>query len=351
MREKALRAEAPHRSAPAAYDVFNGDADGLCALHQLRLARPRDARYVTGVKRDVSLLQRVPCEPGLDVTVLDISLDANVDPLVRLLDAGANVAYFDHHSARRVFLHPLLQLEWDDSPHVCTSVIVDRTLGGRYRSWAVVGAFGDNLDATARRLAAGLGLSEREVSWLQTLGQLLNYNAYGETLDDLHIHPETLYRTLHAFVDPLEFVAASACYRQLELGYREDLACAEALEPHRVCDAGAVYVLPDAPWARRMSGTLANRLAADSRDKSFAVLSERADGSYCISVRSAQPDACPANVLCERFDGGGGRRGAAGVNALPAEALDTFVDAFSTYFTTATMHREKESPGHSVESK
>ena len=30
------------------YDVFNGDADGLCALHQLRLAEPRDAVLVTG---------------------------------------------------------------------------------------------------------------------------------------------------------------------------------------------------------------------------------------------------------------------------------------------------------------
>jgi hypothetical protein len=43
-----------------AYDVFNGDADGICALHQLRLANPRDAVLLTGVKRDIALLQRVP---------------------------------------------------------------------------------------------------------------------------------------------------------------------------------------------------------------------------------------------------------------------------------------------------
>lgn len=336
----ALSAEAAPCGTQVAYDVFNGDADGLCALHQLRLARPREAHCVTGVKRDVALLQRVPCEAGIDVTVLDVSLDANVDPLVRLLDAGANVAYFDHHSARRMFLHPRLQLEWDDSPDVCTSVIVDRTLGGRYRSWAVVGAFGDNLDATARRLAAALGLSDREIAWLRTLGQLLNYNAYGETVDDLHLSPESLYRTLHEFADPLEFIAASPCYELLERGYREDLTCAEALEPYRTCGAGAVYVLPDEPWARRISGTLANRLATESRDKSFAVLSIRANGSHCVSVRSARPDACPANVLCERFAGGGGRRGAAGVNALPAAEVDTFVEAFSTYFTIMTARRD-----------
>ncbi|HTN65634.1 MAG TPA: acetyltransferase, partial [Burkholderiaceae bacterium] len=32
------------------FDVFNGDADGLCALHQLRLAAPLDAVLITGIK-------------------------------------------------------------------------------------------------------------------------------------------------------------------------------------------------------------------------------------------------------------------------------------------------------------
>ena len=41
------------------YDVFNGDADGLCSLHQLRLDEPRDSVLVTGAKRDIELLQRV----------------------------------------------------------------------------------------------------------------------------------------------------------------------------------------------------------------------------------------------------------------------------------------------------
>ena len=46
------------------YDVFNGDADGICALQQLRLAEPRDAVLVTGVKRDIALLDRVPARAG-----------------------------------------------------------------------------------------------------------------------------------------------------------------------------------------------------------------------------------------------------------------------------------------------
>ena len=33
------------------FDVFNGDADGICALLQLRQTFP-DSKLVTGVKRD-----------------------------------------------------------------------------------------------------------------------------------------------------------------------------------------------------------------------------------------------------------------------------------------------------------
>ena len=59
------------------YDVFNGDADGLCVLHQLRLQNPAPAKLVTGVKHDIKLLDRVEASTGDHVTVLDISLDSN----------------------------------------------------------------------------------------------------------------------------------------------------------------------------------------------------------------------------------------------------------------------------------
>mgnify|MGYP007000196212 len=41
------------------WDVFNGDADGICALLQLRLAQPKNSQLVTGIKRDIELLDRV----------------------------------------------------------------------------------------------------------------------------------------------------------------------------------------------------------------------------------------------------------------------------------------------------
>ena len=72
--------------------VFNGDADGLCALQQLRLAGPRPAagrrHSITGVKRDIALLDRVRSVAGDTCTVLDVSLDVNRAGLVALLAAA-----------------------------------------------------------------------------------------------------------------------------------------------------------------------------------------------------------------------------------------------------------------------
>src|SRR5258708_22745285 len=51
-------------SAMRHFDVFNGDADGICSLHQLRLAEPVEATLVTRLKRDIALLHAVPASPG-----------------------------------------------------------------------------------------------------------------------------------------------------------------------------------------------------------------------------------------------------------------------------------------------
>ena len=80
-------------------DVFNGDADVVCALHQLRLHNPQESRLVTGVKRDTLLLKRIISARDSVLTVLDISFHANREPLLQLLKQGNTVHYFDHHFA------------------------------------------------------------------------------------------------------------------------------------------------------------------------------------------------------------------------------------------------------------
>ena len=128
------------------YDVFNGDADGICALHQLRLAEPRPtATAVTGVKRDIRLLHKIRDVHDGDITVLDISMKNNLDDLQRLLNQNCRVLYVDHHFSGTIPDTPALTSHIDPDPEVCTSLIVDHLLAGKYRPWAVAGAFGDNL--------------------------------------------------------------------------------------------------------------------------------------------------------------------------------------------------------------
>lgn len=73
------------------YDIFNGDADGIIALLQLRLADPIGAELVTGVKRDIKLVEKVEVQAGDELTVLDISMEKNMVGLEQALAQGAHV--------------------------------------------------------------------------------------------------------------------------------------------------------------------------------------------------------------------------------------------------------------------
>ncbi len=322
------------------FDVFNGDADGICALHQLRLAEPRDARLVTGVKRDIQLLSKLlspppeqpVCTSGSRVCVLDISLDSNLQALKALLEQGVNITYFDHHSARLAFSHPGLDLHWDEVPEVCTSILVDRYLQGRYRLWALTAAYGDNLVGVADGMARQAGLSETAGAQLCELGNLLNYNAYGESLADLHVPPAVLYQDVHQYEDPFDFISSSANFSLLKRAYQQDMGLLEGLQPRWQQANGAIYVLPNQPWARRISGLLANKLAIECGDKSIAVLTEKADGCFVVSVRSAAPEQKAAHGFCSTFTTGGGRQAAGGINSLETCDLDAFVTRFFSYF-------------------
>jgi len=169
------------------FDVFNGDADGICALHQLRLADPLDSILVTGLKHEIALLERVRAREGDVVTVLDLSLDRNRAGLESLLGRGVHVRYFDHHYAGEIPASDDLEPVIDTAGGWCTSALVDRHLGGRFRAWAVVGAFGDQLDALAARLGASIGLDASALDVLRNLGHTLNYNAYGVSDGDVAI--------------------------------------------------------------------------------------------------------------------------------------------------------------------
>ena len=314
-------------------DVFNGDADGICALVQLRCAAPRDALLITGVKRDIALLSRVEAQAGDQVCVLDISLDKNRAALQTLLQNQVSVFYADHHFSGEIPQHPLLTALINTDANVCTSLLVNNHLQGRYLAWAVTGLFGDNLDSVARLAAEPLQLQPQQLQQLQQLGVCINYNAYGESLDDLHISPQDLYKTLAAYRSPLDFIAAQPeFFQHLQTAYQDDMRLADATPAEYADPKIAVFILPDEKWARRVSGVWGNALANRYPDRAHAVLSHNQRNGYLISVRAPLANKTGADELCNQFAGGGGRKAAAGINHLPKPELPGFIKAFGVQY-------------------
>lgn len=318
----------------AFYDIFNGDADGICALHQLRLAEPRASELITGTKREIRLVERSPAAPGDDLTVLDLSFDANRAAVERALEHGARIRYFDHHYAGDIPAHAALEAHIDTAADICTSLIVDRVLDGRHRAWAVVAAFGDNLERAALRAAAHLACSSDALARLKELGESVNYNAYGDCVEDLHYSPADLYRTLSRYADPFDFIAGEPVFDVLRQGMADDLYRAAETRTQALSERAAVVVLPDEPWSRRVAGVLGNRLAQEHRERAHAVLTARGD-AFRVSVRAPLARAAGADRLCRQFETGGGRAAAAGIDRLPQADFERFVRAFAAAFDGA----------------
>ena len=59
------------------------------------------------------------------------------------------------------------------------------------------------------------------------------------------------------------------------------------------------------------------------------MLTQKSNGNYLISVRAPLNDKRGAAELCMQFPTGGGRAAAAGINDLPADSVDAFVEAFA----------------------
>ena len=317
----------------AIIDIFNGDADGICALTQLRNAVPAVSKLVTGVKRDIQLMDQIEANAGDSITVLDVSLDKNRDGLSAALKAGANVFYCDHHYAGDIPKSDQLTTLINTAADVCTSLLINGHLKGRYVEWAITGAFGDNLKDSARRLAQPLGLSEQLLNRLESLGIYINYNGYGSNLEDLHFTPEDLYRQVSPYSSPFDFMNENRqSFEKLENGYRSDMASAANLSAEFVTASVAAFILPDQPWSRRVSGVYSNDLANATPDRAHAVLTEKTNGNYLISVRAPLENKIGADELCRSFPTGGGRAAAAGINDLPADQLNQFIDQFSEFY-------------------
>ena len=311
------------------FEVCNGDADGLCAAVQWRLQQRSCATLVTGLKREIALVGRVQAQSGDEVDVFDLAMERNRAAVLHLLDAGVTVRYFDHHAVAAMPSHPLLDATIDCTSDVCTSLLVDRRIGGSFRPWALVGAYGDNLAPIADRLARESGIDPSDRARLRRLGEAINYNAYGDDESDVHIAPARLHAILVRYGDPRDLLGHESVADEIDALRQSDLDRALAWPAHAQDRRGSVVVLPDAAWSRRVLGSLANQLANAEPDRAHAVLKAQRTGGYSVSVRAPLAFPSGAHALCRRF-GGGGRARAAGIDGLSSADLDRFVAAFGS---------------------
>jgi len=310
------------------FDVFNGDADGICALHQLRLANPIESTLVTGVKRDINLLKKVHAKQGDKITVLDISLDKNRDAVKNCLKENAHILYFDHHFAGDIPENKNLDAHINMDANVCTSLLVNDYINGQYLAWAVTAAYGDNLYIAAEHSAIPLNLTTDELAQLKLLGTCINYNGYGESLDDLIFTPENLYLKIKPYANPFDFINKEPAYKTLLDGYHADIAQADAIKPEHKSDTHALYILENEKWARRVSGVFANQLAQQYQSRAHAMLTKNSQGGYVVSIRAPLNNKTGADDLCRQFETGGGRKAAAGINHLPQKDYQHFLELF-----------------------
>jgi hypothetical protein len=324
------------------FDVFNGDADGIIALLQLRLAQGKSehspSQLITGVKRDINLLQQVDSSKATSVTVLDISLEKNVQPLQALLNAKVPVFYVDHHRTGDIPQSALLTTLLDTDANTCTSLLINDHLNGAFVRWAIAAAYGDNMHASANTLAENVGLSALQKAQLQELGTYINYNGYGQEISDLHFHPADLFQALISYPDPFILIAEEkSIFSQLKTAYLADMEKAQAA---KILNDNAVVktiVLDDASWARRVSGVFGNDLANQFPDKAHIVITlnqVKADSekTYTVSLRAPLNNKQGAGDICAQFLTGGGRAAAAGINALPINSLDEFIKVVENYY-------------------
>lgn len=325
------------------YDVFNGDADGIIALLQLRLHEPKESTLITGVKRDIKLVSQVVTQRAeqsaqsdvTSVTVLDVSMEKNLPALQSLLADEITVFYCDHHRTGDIPKSDYLETLVNTAPECCTSLLINQKLKGEYVAWAIAAAFGDNLKAVAARLALTNGFDQPQTDFLEELGTLINYNGYGASLSDLHFSPTELYKALYQYSNPFDLLDdKDSVFYQLRAAYKTDNQQLSNLTPIYESEVARVFELPAETWARRISGVFSNEIVNQDPARAQAVLTKNTDGqSYTVSLRAPLSNRVGADEICSSFDTGGGRKAAAGINSLKEVDKLSLIERIESYYS------------------
>jgi len=291
---------------------------------------------VTGLKRDLALVEKLPELTEGEIFGFDLNLGANRAELVRRLAApGLKVTWFDHHEPGEIPDSPRLTPHINTGFGTCTALIVHKYLEVQDPCWAAMACFGDNMPETAEALLKPMGLTETVFHALREGGELINYNAYGENAEDVLFQPLAVAECMAPFPDHGDFLRDSGLIAPLRAQFQNDQILAGDLQPQDNRGKARIYHLPAQPWARRLGSTFANRTALQYPESALAILHPLQDGSFQVSIRSPREPrgAGPAaSKLAKEFATGGGRALAAGINSLPASEVDGFTRRFFEFY-------------------
>jgi hypothetical protein len=321
-------------SHPTRAFVFNGDADGIISQHLAKISGVEPAIRVTGLKRDLKLLARLPASLAsapLELHVFDINLRDNLPDLLRLLENPATtVRWHDHHEPGEIPESPRFKPRIVTARGTCTALLVHADSPAADPRWAAMAAFGDNIPEAAEALLRPLGLHPIEVRELCEAGELVNYNAYGEDENDVLFQPLEVAERMAPFAKADDFIRRSGLIQPLRDQFRDDMEKMGAFSADEARPGASLYRLPDAAWARRLGSTFANRAALADPGRAIAALHPLRGGSFQVSIRAprGRADAAAASALASEFPSGGGRALAAGINRLEAADVDRFARRF-----------------------
>ncbi len=300
-----------------AFDICAGDADALCAVLQWRLHEPKVAQMVSGPLCVTDSLGNFPVFPGDELLVCNVPIQVSRTPVTQTPARHATVQYLDCRGPASLLWHLQAKGTIPTSAKVCSSLLVNHLLQGKFRGWALVGAYGSavQFDSEAQALAPGCSAGERKR--LQQLGEAISYNAGVLHPRYVYMEPAHLYAQLARYDDPLDFLQAEPVAAELDGVFQSDLQKALAWKPYWKDAHATVYVLPDEGWAYRVARQLKSRLAVLNPGRAIAVLSPAGSGSVRVAVQSGldvRATVAPKKWLIEK---------------LPLNEVDNFVGAFS----------------------
>jgi hypothetical protein len=272
------------------------------------------------------------------------------------LNVGASIFYADHHQMGDKPEHKNLDAHINTASNTCTALIVSAYLKDQLKkdshAWAIVAAFGDNITIAAEALCDKAGYNEEQINQLRRLGICMNYNGYGEDVSDLFYHPAELYKIAVQYTSPFKFIEnESEVFSTLFNGYESDMAKALKIKPSYKSETAAMFILPDEKWARRVSGVAGNKLANLYPDRAHAILTKNKklttlDKSvnykmtYQVSIRAPKNILTGADEIAIKF-GGGGRKGAAGIDVLDSNKLSLLQQVIDIHYQKNNLLEHK----------